>query len=260
MTIQRSKAAAADRSVTRARAAKSTTRSRTWRSHRTTAIPSGRAPTTGSCTSPATVARAGATSPRTVSSEALVNAIEASPHDPAKAVSRGHALQVQRLHAAHLPDDRLRRNVGAPRRRHRQRSVRPRRARGPPTRGAPLRWDRDRHVTCRSTTARTGSRCSSTSRSHRSPISKCRATTSSAATQGRAFWILDDLSPLQQIDDAAVSGSLHPLPTAARLPPWGLEQPGAAPGSEPAIGRDPRLPLERRRRRSARDRDPGPSR
>ena len=30
-----------------------------------------------------------------------------------------------------------------------------------------------------------------------------------AATQGRSFWILDDLSPLQQIDDAVVSGSLH---------------------------------------------------
>jgi hypothetical protein len=43
-----------------------------------------------------------------------------------------------------------------------------------------------------------------------------------AATQGRAFWILDDLSPLQQIDEAAMADGLTLLaPRPTRIVQWG---------------------------------------
>ncbi len=39
-----------------------------------------------------------------------------------------------------------------------------------------------------------------------------------AATAGRSFWILDDLSPLQQIDESVKSGEGPPFRAAARVP------------------------------------------
>ena len=59
---------------------------------------------------------------------------------------------------------------------------------------------RSARSTSRSTTARTGSRCGSTCRRRRSATWSFTATTSSSGTHGRGFWILDDITPLRQLD------------------------------------------------------------
>ena len=54
--------------------------------------------------------------------------------------------------------------------------------------------------TSRSTTATTGSRCGSTCRRRRSAISSIKDDDLVVGTHGRGFWILDDITPLRQVD------------------------------------------------------------
>ncbi len=63
--------------------------------------------------------------------------------------------------------------------------------------------------TSRSTTATTGSRCSSTCRTRRIATSRSRTTISSSSTYGRGFWVLDDYSMLRQITPAIASEAAH---------------------------------------------------
>ena len=67
-------------------------------------------------------------------------------------------------------------------------------------------WSPARSSGCifRSTTARTGSRSSSTCRSRRSPTWPFQSARRNwwSATQGRSFWVLDDLPLLYQLNDA----------------------------------------------------------
>ena len=64
-----------------------------------------------------------------------------------------------------------------------------------------------------------------------------------AATHGRAFWILDDLSPLRQANSAIAAEDFHLYQTChghtTALPGRGRSQ--APGGRQPAQGRDPRL-------------------
>ena len=129
----------------------------------------------------------------------MVSLIDASPHDAGTAYVAVDRHKLDDFKPLHLQDRRLRQDLDADRRTAFPTALtcapcaKTRRARAccmPAPRSA---------STFRSTTARTGSRCSSTCR-------RCRCTTSSikdddlvVATHGRAFWILDDLSPLRQM-------------------------------------------------------------
>ena len=122
-------------------------------------------------------------------------------------------------------------------------SGRPLHPRHPRRPGAPrpaLRRAPSAASTSRSTTARTGSRCSSTCRS-------CRCTTCAikdddliAATQGRAFWVLDDLAPLRELaarHDLG-GGAVHlfaPAPAYRYADAGGSFQPPGA-GQNPPAG------------------------
>ena len=67
----------------------------------------------------------------------------------------------------------------------------------------------ERGVWFRRTTARTGRACGSTCRSFPCTISSSRKATSSLATHGRSFYIMDDISTLEQMTDAVVAESAH---------------------------------------------------
>ena len=95
----------------------------------------------------------------------------------------------------------------------------------PVARGPALRRDRDAASTSRSTTARAGSRSSATCPS--SPITDLAVKNDDlvVATQGRAFWILDDLTPLRQWNDDDRGRAGVPLPAAADRARADLETP-----------------------------------
>ena len=145
---------------------------------------------------------------------------------------RGHLLQVRRHDALSVPDDRLRRDLDADHRRHPGRRVHPRHPRGPgPARAAVLRH-RDAASTSRSTTAWPGSGwrriCPIT------PIWDLvvKGTDLVAATHGRSFWILDDITPLHQLHDDLASEPAHlfkPRDTV-RFRLYGRAFEGKAPG------------------------------
>ena len=94
--------------------------------------------------------------------------------------------------------------------------------------------------TSRSTTARSGSRCSSIFRSRRSATSRCTATTSCIATHGRAFWVMDDVTPLRQMSEAAAGDGayLFAPATAYRVRP-GNQEGTPLPLDEPQVDNAP---------------------
>ncbi len=58
-------------------------------------------------------------------------------------------------------------------------------------------------------TATTGNRCDSICPQRPFAISPSRTTTSPSATHGRGFWILDDITPLRQLDDKVIAGNAY---------------------------------------------------
>ena len=68
-----------------------------------------------------------------------------------------------------------------------------------------------------STTARTGSRCSSICPSAPVHDLAIHGDDLIVATHGRAFWILDDISPLREITDAIQSEDVHLYASAAAV-------------------------------------------
>ena len=125
-----------------------------------------------------------------------------------------------------------------------------------------LRRHRARHVRLVRRRRRAGSRCSSTCRSCRSPTWPCEDDDLIAATQGRGFWILDDLRQLRQLPDD-LGEVAAPVRARAGAPPPGRRLPGGNAaarnlGTNPPAGAvvyyflDKAPSARRRRRRSSR--------
>ena len=76
-------------------------------------------------------------------------------------------------------------------------------------RGPAVRRHGARRVVLARTTARAGSGCSSTCRRCRCTTSRCKEGDLIAATHGRSFWIIDDLSPLRQLTPAVTASAAH---------------------------------------------------
>ena len=85
------------------------------------------------------------------------------------------------------------------RERHPRRLPDARRPRGSGAGGAALRRHRVRDLRLVRQRRATGSRCSRTCRRRRSPTSGSTATTSCCRRWGAAFWIMDNMTPLQQL-------------------------------------------------------------
>ena len=131
------------------------------------------------------------------SERSQVNAIEASPHDAATAYAGRHGLPPERLHAPRLPHHRLRQDLDAPRGRLARAASFVRVVREDPVRRGPaLRRE-----------ARRGAYVSFDGSVWQSlqlnlpvvPVTDLRVQGGDlvASTQGRSFWILDDLSALR---------------------------------------------------------------
>jgi hypothetical protein len=137
-----------------------------------------------------------------------VNIIEASPHDPGTAYSRGEPLSARRLPAVHLQDHRLWQVVAGDRRQ------------GFPNAASSVRFGRIRRVgVCCSPARRPAFTTRSTAgamgiapaQSAVVPITDLAIKNGDliAATQGRAFWVLDDITPLQTMSDAVTTAAAH---------------------------------------------------
>ena len=141
---------------------------------------------------------------------------------PRLGLLRGLSLPARRLRAVHLSHRRLRQDLDAADRRqerHPGRLADARRARGSRSRRACSTPAPSSACSSRSTTARTGSRSSSTCRTCRSPTSRSTSKDLVIATQGRAFWILDNLTraaPDRRRRSTTPRGA--PLQAARRLP------------------------------------------
>ena len=93
-------------------------------------------------------------------------------------------------------------------------------ARGPGAAGACSIWAPRTPSTSPSMTARTGYRCRTTCRTPRFTTWSSRSTSTiwSSATYGRGFWILDDITPLQQLTDEVLAADVPSLCSPADLP------------------------------------------
>ena len=70
-------------------------------------------------------------------------------------------------------------------------------------------------------------------------MSSLRTTTSRIATHGRGFWILDDITPLRQLDDKALAGKAFLFePELAYRVHWDMYTDTPLPPDEPA-GQNP---------------------
>ena len=117
-------------------------------------------------------------------------------------VRRGQSLPARRQQAVSLEDDGLRHELDAHRQRHRHERVHARRARG--SRASADCSSPAPSAACgsRTTTARTGRRCGSICRSCRCTISRSSEGDLIVATHGRSFYVMDDISTLEQMTDA----------------------------------------------------------
>ncbi len=123
-------------------------------------------------------------------------------------------LPPRRSAAAHLSHPRWRQDMDPHHQRHSRRRHRQRRARGSRSGAACCLPAPSRPSTCRSTTAITGSRCATTCRRRRSAIWSIKDDDLVVGTHGRSFYILDDITPLRQVD-AATDGRRHASVRAA---------------------------------------------
>ena len=105
-------------------------------------------------------------------------------------------VQVRRFPAVHVQDHRLRQDVDEDRQRHSRRSFHARGPRRSQSQGPAFRRNGIRHLCFLRFAATTGSRSSSICPSCPSPISAFHKRDDElvVATQGRAFWIMDDLA------------------------------------------------------------------
>ena len=137
---------------------------------------------------------------------------------PARAYVAANRYQQDDFKPYLLEDDRLRQDVDAHRRRHSRRRVHAQRSARIP-RGAGCSTPAPRPAsTSRSTTARTGSRCSSTCRASSVRDLAVHGNDLIAATHGRAFWVIDDISLLRQLADSVTKRDGVLLPAVAGDP------------------------------------------
>ncbi len=147
-----------------------------------------------------------------------VNSIDVVAARRGDRLRRRDAVQVRRLPPVPLQDERLRQDVDEDRRRHPGRRLHARRARGPRPARPALRGNRDRALRLVRRRRAAGSRSSSTCRSFRSPTSSSRTKDLVVATQGRSFWILDDLTPLHDYKPEIAPRAGPPVRAARRGP------------------------------------------
>ena len=138
---------------------------------------------------------------------ATVSSIEPSPFDAADRLRRRRRASARRHAAVPVQDHRLRQDLDAPRRHTSAGRLPARRSRGSCTARAAVSRHRARRDVSRPTTARPGSRSSSTCRPWRCTISSSRATTWSSRTHGRSIWILDDLQPIRESNETIASSA-----------------------------------------------------
>ncbi len=141
--------------------------------------------------------------------EAMINAIEVSPHDPAKAYLAVTRYKFGDYTPRIYRTDDYGALLEAPHRRHRRRGLGAGGARGHRSRGPALRRHRDRLLRLVRRRRQLAARSRAICRSCRSPISRVHGDDLVAATQGRAFWILDELTPLREMNDEVVDSELR---------------------------------------------------
>ena len=128
-----------------------------------------------------------------------ISLIEASPHDAGDGLPRRQPLPARGPRALRLQDRRLRQDVDEDRHAaFRPTTSRARSARTPSARGCCSSAPRPAS-TSRSTTARRGSRCSSSCRSRRSTASQVKNDDLVIGTHGRSFYVMDNIGVLRQI-------------------------------------------------------------
>ena len=183
----------------------------------------GPAPTTGASTSPGTTARPGRTSPRrtcpTAGRSTSSTSRGARPGAGHVAVYRyreddfrPYVFATEDYGASwKLADRRQQRDSREP--------LRPGRARGPRSRGTALRRNRVRPLRLVRRRDSTGRRSSSTC--PEVPITDLAVHRGDlvVATQGRSFWVLDDLTLLHQMTGRARGGDPAPVRAPTRAPP-----------------------------------------
>ena len=147
-----------------------------------------------------------------------ITIIELSPFDKATAYVAATKLPARRHHPVPLQDDRLRPDLDADHQRHPGGRLHARHPRRPEQARAALRRAPRPASTSRSMTAATGSAC--TTNLPVVPIWDLvvKDTDLVVATHGRAFWILDDITPLHQMADAQASATGAPLQAARHDP------------------------------------------
>ena len=140
-----------------------------------------------------------------------INSIEASPHDPASALRRGHDVQARRLPAVPLQDARLRQDLDEDRRRH-PRSSFTRVVREDPVRKGLLYAGTEYGLYV---SFDDGASWQPFQRNLPVvPITDLAVKEGDlvVATQGRSFWILDDLTPLRDYRSDLRGERFHVFP------------------------------------------------
>ena len=134
---------------------------------------------------------------------------------------RGHQHPPPRRHAAaHLPDARRRQDLDAHHQRHSRRRAGQRRPRGPEAQGPAVRRHRARGLRLVRRRRPLAVAAAEHAGDARCATSSSRTTTWSSATHGRGFWILDDITPLRQLDaNAAAAEAVLFKPQAAYARP-----------------------------------------
>ena len=120
---------------------------------------------------------------------------------------RGYQVQARRQPPLPIQDERLWLHLDPHRRRHPRRRLHPRPQGGPGPARAPVRGYGGPACTPRPTTEEAGPGCSSTCPS--SPVYDLEVKDGDlvAATHGRSFWVLDDLTPLRQAASDTPTGT-----------------------------------------------------
>ena len=156
---------------------------------------------------------------------ALISIIELSPHDKATAYVAATRYKSGRLPAVPVQDERLRRELDAHRQRHPARRLHAHDPRGSQPAWAALLPAPRRESTSRSMTAQLATFPAATCRSVPIHDLLVKGTDLIAATHGRSFWILDDLTPLHTLADAAQAAQdaaqLFPPRPAQRFKTYG---------------------------------------
>ena len=139
----------------------------------------------------------------------MISIIEPSPHDAATAYVAATCYKSDDTAPVPVPHRRLRRDLDADHQRHPRRRVHARDPRRPGAARPAVLRHRDAASTSRSTTASTGSAWRPICRSRRSGTWSSRAPTWSPRTHGRSFWILDDITPLHQLQAEIALEAAH---------------------------------------------------